>query len=309
MIFRAVLYCFFVFLSTFIYSDKYKEVLQLASEEHLPITAIFLGGDECPWSQKFTQEVLHDPEFIDQVNQEAILWVIPSPDSSLKERYALQEYPQVVLLDPQGKEFARFGYLPMSAKEYLAEIAQTIKNFQEICIALDQKEEVFCEEDWIDLYKKAGQLSIPCFKQVILEKGLKKEKGTFFHLEKFAESLEKYKHRTSPVQNLKKNLLKKDPHHKQGIHFKVALLEFKKLRSKAKSKQQCEKALKPLLRYVDHFAKKDPENHWKAEMAMAEFLYEKQVLSSALKHLKAAYLAAPEDIKPQIAKNLSLITE
>ena len=303
---RILIHCFLVFLCSLLYGNE-REIFQRAREENLPIVAIFLGGERCPWSQKFSREVLHNPDFIDPIRQEALVWTIPSPNPSLKQRFSLVEYPQILLLDPQGKEFARLGYLPASGKEYLEKICQTIQHFQEICIALDQDPKTFDEKEWIALYKQAKELSVPYFSQVILERGLKKEKGVFFHLEKYAFSLKKYKLKTPQLLHLKKELLKRDPQYKQGVHFKVALLEFQKLGCKAKSKGQAERALKPLLEYLSQSAQKDLGNRWKAEMAIAEFLFEKHLTSESLAHMQAAYEVCPEAYKAKIAKALSLL--
>jgi hypothetical protein len=303
---KAFLYCFLLSLCAFLHGDQEK-ILQRAREENLPIIAIFLGGERCPWSQKFSREVLQDPGFIDPINGEAIVWTIPSPNPSLKQKFGLVEYPEILLLDPKGKEFARFGFLPVTAKEYLEKIRQTIQHFQEICIALEQNHKTFNEAKWVALYKQAKDLSAPYFAQVILEKGLKKEKGVFFHLEKLTLTLQKNKLKAPQVQSLKKELLKRDSQYEQGVHFKVALLEFQKLSPKAKSKGQTQKALKPLLQYLSQTAQKDLKNRWKAELAIAEFLFEKHLTAESLIHMQAAYEVCPAAYKAKIAKALKLI--
>lgn len=50
-----------------------------------------------------------------------------------------------------------------------------------ICSIIDTD---FNEEKWQKLYQKASHLSISCFKEEILQRGIKKEKGCFFHLQK-----------------------------------------------------------------------------------------------------------------------------
>ncbi len=310
MIIRFLLYCLLLSSFAFVHGEEHwrKEerlVCQIARRENVPIVAVFLGGRECPWSQKLTEDVIDHPLFLERMNEEAILWKITGDHQAkaLEQKYAIAEYPQIVLLDPNGKEFSRFGYLPLNASEYLEVIFSTIEHFQEICLALEQNENDFQEAQWIELYQKAQKLSASYFKQILLNRGLKKEKGTFFHLERYAAALERYKWKHPELQKLKNELLKKDPRNLFGTYFKAALLEFQRL----KGKSRIEKGLKPLLEYVQRFKGKDPENLWKAEMAIGEFLLERKSYFEAIEHMKAALVIAPEEMKPQIAETLSLI--
>ncbi len=284
-----------------------QNICQMAQLKNLPIALVLLRGDHCPWSQKLQKDVLTDVFFQEHIHESAVLWTLNS-DEITEQKYDIKEFPQVLLLDPLGKEFARFGYLPLTAQGYLDEMKRLIQNFQDVCIALDrEKENPLDEEQWIELYRKATTLSMPYFKQVILEKGLKKEKGDFFHLEKLANALAKNKIKNPQILKLKTDLLKRDPENKRGTHYKVALLEFQKAVTRHKSKGRIERVLKPLIQYIQGIGKRDAENLWKAEMAVAEFLFEKKALSSAIEHMQAAYDAAPEAVKPKVADALLLM--
>lgn len=316
MLLRSVFQFILISLLTVAYCEEQwqieeEEIFLTAQQENLPVVAVFVGGMSCLWSQKLVHDVLEDSSFIDKVGRDAVLWEIAlgkeSQDHAMRQKYSISKCPQILLLDPKGKEFARIEYAPLTAAAYADEIIALIENFQEICIALDQKEESFEEERWKDLYLKAKKLSVSCFKQVMLEKGLKKERGTFFHCEKLASLLEKHKLKYPQVLKLKSELLKRDPQDKLGTQFKIAALEFQKISYRLKPKDRYEKALKPLFRYVQNFGKKNTENLWRAEMMIAEFLFTKNALPSALEHAGAAYNAAPESAKDQIAQTISLI--
>src|SRR5581483_3874659 len=308
---RIILYCFLMSFFTVVHCEQRKieeqNICQMAQLKNLPIALVLLRGDHCPWSQKLQKDVLTDVFFQEHIHESAVLWTLNS-DEITEQKYDIKEFPQVLLLDPLGKEFARFGYLPLTAQGYLDEMKRLIQNFQDVCIALDrEKENPLDEEQWIELYRKATTLSMPYFKQVILEKGLKKEKGDFFHLEKLANALAKNKIKNPQILKLKTDLLKRDPENKRGTHYKVALLEFQKAVTRHKSKGRIERVLKPLIQYIQGIGKRDAENLWKAEMAVAEFLFEKKALSSAIEHMQAAYDAAPEAVKPKVADALLLM--
>ncbi len=316
MLLRSVFQFILISLLTVVYCEEQwqideNEIFLTAQQENQPVIAVFVGGVGCPWSQKLVHDVLENACFIDKIGRNAILWEISlgkeSQDHAMRQKYGIKECPQIVLLDPKGKEFARIEYAPLGAAAYADEIITLIDNFQEICIALDQKEGTFEEEPWKDLYLKAKKLSVPCFKQVMLERGLKKERGTFFHCEKLASLLEKHKLKYPQVLKLKGEMLKRDPEDKLGTQFKIAAIEFQKIASCLKPKDRYEKALKPLFQYVQRFAKKGPENLWRAELMIAEFLFTKNSLPLALEHAGAAYNAAPESAKGQIAETISLI--
>jgi hypothetical protein len=311
MVIKLVLNCILLFFITTLNSVprlEEQKILKDALAENQPIVAVFLSPN-CPWSAKLQQEVVESPLFLDKIRNEALLWPLfleqREEEKTFLEKYHVQKCPTLLLLDPKGKEFARFEYVPLDAAGYGEMILSQIESFNQICIALAQNDDHFDEEKWRELYQKAKKLSAPCFKQVLLERGFRKEKGSYFHLEKFASLLDKYKIRHPLVRKAKKQLLDRDRENEQGFQFKVAVLEFQKLASRLKSKDRPEKALRPLLKYAQAFEKKDRENYWKSEWMIAEFLYTKNSLIPALEHAKAAYLAAPDSEKQQIGETIS----
>jgi hypothetical protein len=301
---RAVLNCFLICVASFVYCQDDDKILQTAKEKNRPIVALFLNSQECPWSLKLQTEVVETPLFREKIDAEAALWLAPTKDQTLLQKYRVQNYPQILLLDPQGKEFARLDYLPLDAEGYAAEICSLIDDFNEVCIALDQNTSAFEEGKWQELLQKAKKLSVPYFSQVMLDRGVQLEKGNFFHLEKLAFLLEKHKLKHPQVIKLKKQLLERDPKNLQGAHSKVAVLEFQKIASRLKPGQPHEKALSPLLEYVEKFGKKDPDL-WKIEMVIADFLFTKNDRALALEYAEAAMALAPDADKLKIAETIA----
>lgn len=316
MVLRFFLHFFLISLFAFVHSEEQwqveeKEIFLAAEQENLPVVAVFLGGNWCPWSQLLRRDLLHSPLFIEKIGKDAILWEIvlekEPQDHAMRQKYRIEECPQILLLDPKGKEFARLPIASMSASEYGDEIIHLIDGFQRMCFSLEQKLDIFDELYWKDLYLIAKKLSVPCYKQVILEMGLTHEQGNFFHLEKFESMLLKHKLKSPQIQKMKRELLARDPENLLGTHYKIAVLEFNKCIAGLKPKDRYEKALKPLLQYVHRFGNKDPENLWRAEWMIAEFLFAKHSFPLALEHAEASYHAAPESIKPKMSETLSFI--
>jgi protein disulfide-isomerase len=315
MLIRLILHFFLLCSISVIYClDEWQleevRVLETAREENRPIVAAFLGSD-CPWSEKLHKEVLESPLFLKSAGREAVLWLVTlghkEEDKVYLQKYHVQKCPLFLLLDPRGKEFARFESMSQDAMDCAKKILSLIENFHEVCSVLDQNEIHFEEKKWFELYHKAKELSVPCFKEVILERGLREEKGNCFHLKKFETLLEKHKLKHPQVLKVKQQLLDRDPDNVFGTHFKVAVLEFQKIASRLKSKDRPEKALMPLLQYIHKFGKKDPKNLWKGELMIAEFLFTKNFIVKALEHAEAAYSAAPDTAKLQIAKTISMM--
>lgn len=290
-----------------------RDVLQTAAVENLPIVAVFYKAEECPWSHKFVHDVLQSQTFVGKVGVDAILWEIilgqEKEDLDILEKYHVVQSPQILLLDPQGKEFARLDYSPISADLYAQQILQLIDDFQQVCLSLQDPKKDIQENQCKELYLKAKQFSAPCFKQVLLEKGLKKEKGTFFHIEKYALMLDKYKLKNPDVVKMKKRVLSRDPDNALQTHFKIAVLDFQKRASSLKVKDRCEKALIPLLNYMHRFREKDKENMWRIELMIAEFLFAKNILPAALTHAEESLKTVPLSDKPRVLQAISAIQQ
>lgn len=308
-----VLFCFLCINAYCVpqWQAEENRVLQIARQENQPIVAVCYSVENCPWSQRLQEDVLDSIPFQEGVARQALLWriALDRNESEFRHKYRIQVTPVILLLDPQGKEFARMEYTPLDAVGYVQEINILIENFQEVCLALEKEETVFDEEKWQDLYGKAKRFSEPYFKQVILEEGVQREAGTFFHLEKLASLLEQYKLKDPQVVMAKKQLLQLDPHNEYGVHFKVAVLEFNKALSRMKGKEAFAKPLRPLFEFVHRFGKTDKENAWKAELMIAKYLAAKNCTPQALEHAEAAYRVAPETIKPQIVDTIAYIKE
>ena len=304
-----LLWIFLLPLPLFPWENREGGVLLTAQKENVPIAAVFLGGKWCPWSEKLRAEVLNHPLFLSTLGKEVLVWEIvlekEKGDLAMLQKYRVEQCPHIVLLDPQGKEFARLQSPLFDPVMDGAAILDLVESFHAVCVALGEKH--FEESYWQELYSKAQKLSVPYFKEEIVKLGLEKEKGTFFHLEKLALLLGKHKLKSPQVLKIKRELIKRDPKNKMGTHFKIAALEFQKRASRFKSDRLFHKALTPLLQYVGKFGKQDRENLWRAQWMIAEFLYAKHVLPQALQYARAALEAAPEGAQPKLLESISLM--
>lgn len=204
-----------------------QSLFERAQEEKKVVVLAFLGGDLCPWSEKMRQEVLSSSEFIEGVKKMGYFFPLSvnleKQKGALQKIFYVEETPTVVLFDYSQEEIARLSFLSMSPSEYVARFQELIQDFESVVAFIQKPEEKISEKGMIDLYERSKKLSSKCYKKEILQIGLKKEKGSFFALERYADLLSSSKPKSSEVAKLKKELLAKDSDGSQGIRLKVAI--------------------------------------------------------------------------------------
>jgi protein disulfide-isomerase len=290
-----------------------KAFLQAQEEQKVLIVA-FLGDGWCPWAEKIKNEVLNAPEFLNSLKGVALCAAVGLDEEEsehnreMRDIFHIDQSPTIVLFDYSQEEIARLGFLPLSAKDFAAQVLELAQNFEEVISFLKNPKSVGSEERIAQLYLNAKKLSSKSYLDQIMQIGLKKEKGSFFILEKYAQVLEKSKFKSEAVQKLRKELIDKDPDNQMGTQLKMAVLEFQKLGAKVKGKRSIYKAVSPLVGYAEKFGKGDRENLWKVEMMIAQFFFTKNEREQALIHAKASLQAAPENVKAEVKDLVDYIT-
>ena len=97
-----------------------------------PILLVFSGSDWCSWCMRLDREVFSQPEFQTWAAEHVIKFVADYPRHStqsgeekqlneeLLEKYGVDGFPTVLLLDAEGGVIARTGYQPGGAANYTA---------------------------------------------------------------------------------------------------------------------------------------------------------------------------------------------
>lgn len=98
----------------------------------------FSGSDWCGWCIKLDEEVFAQDEFIAYAQDNLILVSVDFPNSTpqsaeqkaanqaLVERFGVQGFPTVLILNPQGEVVERTGYQAGRAKAYVEMIQSAI---------------------------------------------------------------------------------------------------------------------------------------------------------------------------------------
>ncbi len=116
--------------------DNLDSAIQVAKKENRPILMNFTGSDWCVWCKKLNAEVFSKDDFVNYAKNNLVLVKIDFPEKTfqapqvayynkqLAQRFGVQGYPTIVLLDSKGYIKATTGYVQGGADNYI----QHLKN-------------------------------------------------------------------------------------------------------------------------------------------------------------------------------------
>src|SRR5947209_10929461 len=114
-------------------TDLPKAQAQAKSENKL-VMLDFTGSDWCGWCIKLHNEVFSKPEFRDYAKKNLVLVEVDFPrtkqqteklkkdNQALQEKYKIEGYPTIIVLDGEGKKVGELGYQPGGPKSFIAEL-------------------------------------------------------------------------------------------------------------------------------------------------------------------------------------------
>ena len=118
----------------------FKKAQEEAKANHKLVFIDFTGSDWCGYCIQFDRAILSKPEFKDYANKNLVLLEIDFPrrkqqsievrkqNMELAERYQIEGFPTLVVLDGDGKTVWRFeGYFPGGVTAFLAELDKARK--------------------------------------------------------------------------------------------------------------------------------------------------------------------------------------
>jgi protein disulfide-isomerase len=94
----------------------------------------FTGSDWCPWCIKLHKEVFSTPEFSDYAKKNLVLVEVDFPrkkeqsadlkkaNQALQEKYKIEGFPTVIVLNGDGKKVGELGYEPGGPKPFIANL-------------------------------------------------------------------------------------------------------------------------------------------------------------------------------------------
>ena len=105
-----------------------------------PILIDFTGSDWCVWCFKLKEEVFSTAEFKKYANEKLVLLEIDFPkrkkqtqdqkkyNRTLTQKYGIEGFPTVFLVDATGKIMLKTGYLQGGPSTYIAHLEKAVNN-------------------------------------------------------------------------------------------------------------------------------------------------------------------------------------
>lgn len=290
--------------------EDYQSAYEEAKKNNKDIFLFFTGSDYCPWCKKLSKEILDTNDFKSMTDKyfEFVLIDFPAKkalsdtqykhNKKLKEKYKVEGFPTVIIIDTDGIIITRTGYLPIGPKEYAKKIIQLTEEHNNL------KKKDLSKLEPSDLkksYEKARSSGNDFLKEMAISEGIKKDDHLFFLLEKYAYLLEKK--RPDEAKEVRKEIVEKDPYNLRKAYFKLAMIDFQIL-AKDSSALDPHSVIHPLVEYISEFGKKDRDNLWRLEMLISQFLSSKGLTKEALKHARESYKAAPQVMKKELVQTV-----
>jgi thioredoxin-related protein len=100
----------------------------------------FTGSDWCGWCIRLEREVFSQPEFQDYAKDNLVLLTVDFPrakslstqvrmqNQELAQKYSIQGFPTIVMLNGDGKQVGELGYVPGGASAFVSELKKVPKS-------------------------------------------------------------------------------------------------------------------------------------------------------------------------------------
>jgi len=120
-------------------TDAAKATQQAKTENKL-VLLNFTGSDWCGWCIKLQKEVFTQPEFVTWAEKNIVAVEVDFPrkkklaseqakvNDALSEKFKIEGYPTLIILNGSGKKVAEMGYVKGGPKAFIAKFEELTKN-------------------------------------------------------------------------------------------------------------------------------------------------------------------------------------
>ena len=124
------------------WQQNFDQALAMAKKEHRPLFLYFTGSDWCIWCKKMDREILESPTFQQALAKKLIFVKVDFPSTTelppsireqneqLKNRFHIEGFPTVILLDPNQNIIATLGYDPGGAKAFASAVEEILRTYK-----------------------------------------------------------------------------------------------------------------------------------------------------------------------------------
>ena len=119
--------------------EDFEKGLAKAKAENKLALVDFTGSDWCIWCKRLDEEIFSKAKFKDYVKDKYVLVEVDFPQvkrlpekkqkehEALGEKYKVQGFPTVLVLNPDGNEVGRLGYVEGGPEAFIAELEKKSK--------------------------------------------------------------------------------------------------------------------------------------------------------------------------------------
>jgi protein disulfide-isomerase len=300
---------------------SYEQAVGQAKSSSKPILVFFTGSDWCGWCNRLEDEVFNTPEFA-QLSKDKFIFVrldfplykalspqISAQNKQLKSRFDIRSFPTVIILDPQEQQIGTTGYRAGGGRQYsthLDKIIGNYSNYKQKIQTLEQQK--LGGEELKKLYHKSKELDLENDAYHIVQLGMESDEKNFFLTEYYRLLVDDGHIHSQEALQVKQKLLALAPKNEGLVHYNIAVIEFEAFSEEMQRDHfSSDLAVAPLVQYIQKFGAQDKDNLWRLEMIISQVYLEKNRLSDALKHAKAAHSAAPATVQTEIASAIASI--
>lgn len=116
--------------------QSYSEAVALSQSTSKPIVILFTGTGWCPACMRLEREVINNPEFAQGIGQKFVFLkaefpeysessVMASPFKSLLDRYGVNSFPTIVVINANGQRLSTVNYRNAPPSYFVQELLQS----------------------------------------------------------------------------------------------------------------------------------------------------------------------------------------
>lgn len=295
---------------------NYEAAVNKAKEASLPLFIFFTGSDWCTWCSKLEEEALDTPEFADAAGKKFVFLKVDFPretpqdpaikqqNKQLQAKFNVRSYPTIVIFDQkQQQQIGVTGYRPGGGRQFASHVLKMVSDYQNYTKKMQNvnnpREPQLSGVELKQLYEKSRELGLNNDFHPLIQLGLNSNQKSYFQLEHYRLLAEEGLSHSADAANLRQQLLSEDPTNEDKTHYKVAVIDFEAYSDDLESAP--EKAVAPLVAYIEKFGKQDKENLWRLNMIISQVYLDKNKLPQALRYAQSCYETAPPTVQPEIA--------
>lgn len=113
------------------WTDNLEKAIEQAKKENKVVLVNFTGSDWCIWCKRLSAEVFQQKEFEEYAKKSLVLVMLDFPkdiqqsqetkayNQKLAQKYGIQGFPTILLINGNGQLIAQTGYQPGGAAKYV----------------------------------------------------------------------------------------------------------------------------------------------------------------------------------------------